>query len=217
MTVAPDRAATVENAARDPASPIGETSQASSMSGRSRPPAFGLGPGTRPTAARERSREMEFRLMRLEGGAIMPDSIFGVLDNGNPGRLPLGGHWSEYSTVSEHDFKFAPPPNGRLQRGDISSSVRMRSKGGPSSSWRAWKEIQAVVTRRPAIVRRRSILSRRSNSRALNALSALRSRGGPSPGYGSRPPAGSRCSSADAGHRLSSQRNPGNDHDEPSR
>ncbi len=119
MTVAPDRVATVENAARDGATPVGETRAGVIHERQVAPPAFGLGPGTRPTAAQERSREMEFLLMRLEGGAIMPDSIFGVLDNGNPGRLPppLGGHWSEYSTVSEHDFKFAAPAKRAIAKG----------------------------------------------------------------------------------------------------
>lgn len=62
---------------------------------------------------------MEFLLMRLEGGSIMPDSIFGVLDNGNRGRLPPppGGHWSEYSTVSEHDFKFAAAAKLAITKG----------------------------------------------------------------------------------------------------
>jgi hypothetical protein len=45
---------------------------------------------------------------------------------------------------------------------------------GPTSSWRAGKEIQAVVTRRGAIARAPFALSRRSNSRALNAVRAVR-------------------------------------------
>ena len=62
---------------------------------------------------------MEFLLMKLEGDSIMPDSIFGVLDNGNRGRLPPppGGHWSEYSTVSEHDFKFAAAAKRAITKG----------------------------------------------------------------------------------------------------
>jgi hypothetical protein len=62
---------------------------------------------------------MQFLLMKLEGGSIMPDSIFGVLDNGNRGRLPPppSGHWSEYSTVSEQDFKFAAAAKRAITRG----------------------------------------------------------------------------------------------------
>lgn len=103
IPVAPDRTVTVENVARDAVSPVGETLAGMIQERDVAPPAFGLGPRSRP------SEEVEFLLMRLEGSSIMPDSIFGVLDNGNRGRLPLppSGHWSEYSTVSEQDFKFA--------------------------------------------------------------------------------------------------------------
>ena len=109
MTVAPNRAVTVENAARGAASSVGETLAGVIHERDVAPPAFGLGPGSRPTAAWKRGGETEFLLMRLEGDGIMPNSIFGVLDNENRGRLPPppGGHWSEYSTVSEPDFKFA--------------------------------------------------------------------------------------------------------------
>src|ERR1700678_292121 len=109
MTVAPDRAVTVENATQHPVSPVGEAPAAVMPERHVAPPAFGLGPGSRPTVAWEKSGEMEFLLMQLEGGGIMPDSIFGVLDNEHRGRLPPppGGHWSEYDTVSENDFKFA--------------------------------------------------------------------------------------------------------------
>jgi hypothetical protein len=109
MTVASDRAAPVANAAQDAASPVGGTLAGVIQEPHVATLAFGLGPGSRPTAVWERSAEMEFLLMKLEGGSIMPDSIFGVLDNGNRRRLPPppDGHWSEYSTVAEHDFRFA--------------------------------------------------------------------------------------------------------------
>ena len=119
MTVAPNRAVTAETAARDAASPVGET-PAGVIHGRHvPPPAFGSGPGSRPISAWERSGEMEFLLMRLEGDGIMPDSIFGVLANGNRGRLPPPprGHWSEYSTVSEQDFKFAAAAKRAITNG----------------------------------------------------------------------------------------------------
>ena len=35
--------------------------------------------------------------MRLEGSSIMPDSIFGVLDNGNRGRVFLFGGFGLYA------------------------------------------------------------------------------------------------------------------------
>lgn len=119
MSVAADRAVTVENAARDAASPVGETLAGAIHERHVAPPAIGGGPGSRPTAAWERRGEMEFLLMRLEGGGILPDSIFGVLDNGNRGRLPPppGGHWSEYSTVSEQDFKFAAAAKRAITEG----------------------------------------------------------------------------------------------------
>jgi len=103
LTLAPDRAVTVESAARNAVSPVGETLAGVILERDVTPPAFGLGPRSRP------SEEVEFLLMRLEGSSIMPDSIFGVLDNEHRGRLPPppGGHWSEYDTVSENDFKFA--------------------------------------------------------------------------------------------------------------
>ena len=109
ITVAPDRAPAVDNAARDAACPVDETLAGVIQERQVGTPALGLGPGSRSTAVWGRSAEMEFLLMKLEGGNIMPDSIFGVLDNGNRGRLPLppDGHWSEYSTVAEHDFRFA--------------------------------------------------------------------------------------------------------------
>jgi hypothetical protein len=113
MTLAPDRAVTVESAARDAVSPVGETLARVIHERDVAPPAFGLGPRSRP------SEEVEFLLMRLEGSSIMPDSIFGVLDNGNRGQLPPppGGHWSEYSAVSEHDFKFAAAAKRAITNG----------------------------------------------------------------------------------------------------
>ena len=154
MTVAPDRVATVENAARDGASPVGETRAGVIHERQVAPPAFGLGPGTRPTAAQERSREMEFLLMRLEGGAIMPDSIFGVLDNGNPGRLPPP--LRRPLVGIQHRVGARLQVCRRRKTGDCKGGIFPRRFGcdrrvGPPSSWRAWKEIQAVVTRRPAI------------------------------------------------------------------
>jgi hypothetical protein len=113
MTVAPDRAVTVENAAQDPVSPVGEALAGVIPQRDVAPPAFGLGPRSRP------SEEVEFLLMRLEGSSIMPDSIFGVLDNEHRGRLPPppGGHWSEYDTVSENDFKFAAAAKRAITNG----------------------------------------------------------------------------------------------------
>jgi hypothetical protein len=113
LTLAPDRAVTVESAARNAVSPVGETLAGVIFERDVAPPAFGLGPRSRP------SEEVEFLLMRLEGSSIMPDSIFGVLDNGNRGRLPAPpcGHWSEYSTVSEHDFKFAAAAKRAITQG----------------------------------------------------------------------------------------------------
>jgi hypothetical protein len=112
MTVAPDRAVTLESAARDTVSP-GEPLAGVIQERDVAQPAFGLGPRSRP------SEEVEFVLMRLEGSSIMPDSIFGVLDNGHRGQLPPppGGHWSEYSTVSEHDFKFAAAAKQAITNG----------------------------------------------------------------------------------------------------
>jgi hypothetical protein len=39
----------------------------------------------------------------------MPESVFGVVENENRGALPPppSGHWADYSTVSERDFRFA--------------------------------------------------------------------------------------------------------------
>ena len=119
MTVALDRAGTAETAARDAASPVGETPAGVIPERHVAPPSFGLRPGSRPTAAWEKSGETEFLLMKLEGSGIMPNSIFGVLDNGNRGRLPPspGGYWSEYSTVSEQDFKFAAAAKRAITNG----------------------------------------------------------------------------------------------------
>jgi hypothetical protein len=119
ISVAADRAVTVENAARDAASPVGETLAGVIHERHVAPPAIDRGTGLRPIAAWEKSGEMEFVVMKLEGGGIMPDSIFGVLDNGNRGRLPPppGGHWSEYSTVSEQDFKFAAAAKRAITEG----------------------------------------------------------------------------------------------------
>ena len=114
VTLAPNRAVTMENAARGSASSVGET-----LTGVIHERRVGGAPGSKPTAAWERSGEMEFLLMRLEGDGIMPDSIFGVLDNENRGRLPPppGGHWSKYSTVSEPDFKFAAAATRAIAKG----------------------------------------------------------------------------------------------------
>ena len=119
MAAAPDRAVTVENADRGAAFPVGETLADVIHDQHVAPPAIGRETGLRPRAAWEKSGEMEFVVMKLEGGGIMPDSIFGVLDNGNRGRLPPppGGHWSEYSTVSEHDFKFAAAAKRAITQG----------------------------------------------------------------------------------------------------
>ena len=111
MSFAPDRAVTMESSARDAVSLVGKTLAGVIHERDVAPPAFGLGP-------RSRSEKMEFVVMKLEGGSVMPDSIFGVLDNGNRGRLPPppGGHWSEYSTVSERDFKFAAAAKRAITR-----------------------------------------------------------------------------------------------------
>jgi hypothetical protein len=119
MTIAPDQAVTAENPAPDAASPFGKTLAGVVPERHVPPPAFGLGARSRPIAAWERSGETEFLLMKLEGDSIMPDSIFAVLDNGNRGRLPPPpcGHWSEYSTVSEQDFKFAAAAKRAIIKG----------------------------------------------------------------------------------------------------
>ncbi len=109
VTGEPEEAHAVANAARHAASSVIDT-LAGVVHGRpvvTRP--FGFGTGSRSTADWERSAEMEFLVMKLEGDSIMADSIFGVLDNKMRGRLPPppGGHWSEYSTVREADFRFA--------------------------------------------------------------------------------------------------------------
>jgi hypothetical protein len=108
MTVASDRATAVAKAAQHAASPVGDTLACVIQERHVATLAIGLEPGSRRTAVSQ-SAEMEFLLMKLEGGNIMPDSIFGVLDNGNRGRLPPppDGHWSDYSKVAEHDFRFA--------------------------------------------------------------------------------------------------------------
>jgi hypothetical protein len=47
--------------------------------------------------------------MKLEAESVKADSIFAVLDNEKRGERspPPDGHWSEYSTVAERDFRFA--------------------------------------------------------------------------------------------------------------
>jgi hypothetical protein len=36
---------------------------------------------------------MEFLVIKLEGESAMPDSIFGILENRNRGRLPPPADW----------------------------------------------------------------------------------------------------------------------------
>ena len=108
MTGGSDRAGAVANAAHRAASSVGDAF-AGVIEERPVRRAFGLGTGSRSTAAWERSAEMKFLVMKLEGESVMADSIFAVLDNKNRGRLPPppNGHWSDYSTVAERDFRFA--------------------------------------------------------------------------------------------------------------
>ena len=54
---------------------------------------------------------MQFAIMLWTSPHAKPSSIYGVLDRERPGQLPLpspdGGHWSDYRTVSEAQFKLA--------------------------------------------------------------------------------------------------------------
>jgi hypothetical protein len=109
MTGGSDRAGAVANTAHHAASSVGDT-----LAGVIQEPpvatrGFGFGTGSRSTADWERSAEMEFLLMKLEAESVKADSIFAVLDNEKRGQLPPPpeGHWSEYSTVAERDFRFA--------------------------------------------------------------------------------------------------------------
>ena len=52
---------------------------------------------------------MEFSVLVWSTGKT-PGSVFGVIDNARPGKLPslsTRGHWSEFLTVREHRFAFA--------------------------------------------------------------------------------------------------------------
>jgi hypothetical protein len=52
---------------------------------------------------------MKFAIMAWTSKHALTGSIFGVLDAGNPGKLPQfpGGHWSDYRMIDETRFKFA--------------------------------------------------------------------------------------------------------------
>jgi hypothetical protein len=54
---------------------------------------------------------MEFSIMVWSSGNVLISSIFGVIDNANPGsRLPSisdKGFWESYRTIREDRFKFA--------------------------------------------------------------------------------------------------------------
>ena len=92
---------------------------------------------------------MEFLLMRLEGDGIMPDSIFGVLANGNRGRLPprQGPLVGIQHSVRARLQVCCRRKTGDHKRGIFSRRFGCYRRVGATSSWRAWKEIQAVVTR----------------------------------------------------------------------
>ena len=109
MTEGPDRVGEVANAAQGAASSVDDTLVGVVQEQPVATRAFGFGTGSRSTADWEKSAEMEFLVMKLEGESVMANSIFGVLDNKRRGPLPPppDGHWSEYSTVGEPDFRFA--------------------------------------------------------------------------------------------------------------
>lgn len=109
MTGAADRADAVANAAHDAASSVDETLASAIQEQPVATRGFGFGTGSRSTADWERNAEMEFLLMKLEAESVKADLIFAVLDNEKRGQLPPppDGHWSEYSTVAERDFRFA--------------------------------------------------------------------------------------------------------------
>ena len=109
ITGGSDRAGAVANAAHHAASSVGDTLAGGIQERPVETRGFGFGTGSRSTANWERSAEMEFLLMKLKGESVMADLIFAVLDNKNRGQLPPppDGHWSEYSTVAERDFRFA--------------------------------------------------------------------------------------------------------------
>jgi hypothetical protein len=52
---------------------------------------------------------MEFVVMKLVGKSVKPNSIFGVLDKRNPGKLPrvAGTHWVDHETNDEGHAQFA--------------------------------------------------------------------------------------------------------------
>lgn len=53
---------------------------------------------------------MQFAIMAWTSRHSLVSSIFGVLDQGNPGRLPMiasDGHWSDFRSIDESRFKFA--------------------------------------------------------------------------------------------------------------
>lgn len=53
---------------------------------------------------------MQFAIMQWVSEFAKPTSMFGVLDKGNPGKLPMlstKGHWADYRTVDERSFKFS--------------------------------------------------------------------------------------------------------------
>ena len=148
MTVAPDRAVTVENAAQDPVSPVGEAPAGVIAERDVAPPAFGLGPRSRPS---EEGGEMEFLLMRLEGSSIMPDSIFGVLDNGTPRAASAPARWPLVRvrhSVGERLQVCRRRKTGDHKRGIFSRWFGCDRRVGSTASWGVRKEVQAVITKR---------------------------------------------------------------------
>jgi hypothetical protein len=109
ITGGSDRAGAVADPAHHAASSVGDTPAGVIQERTVATRAFGFGTGSRSTADWERSAEMEFLLMKLEAESVKADSIFAVLDNEKRRELPPppDGHWSEYSTVAERDFRFA--------------------------------------------------------------------------------------------------------------
>lgn len=70
--------------------------------------------------------------MKLEAESVKADSIFAVLDNEKRGERspPPDGHWSEYSTVAERDFRFAAAAKLVITKSGYFLVGMVRSKDG---------------------------------------------------------------------------------------
>ena len=105
--------------------------------------------------------------MKLEAESVKADSIFAVLDNEKRGERspPPDGHWSEYSTVAERDFRFAVAAKLVITKSGYFLVGMVPSKDGAYLVV-GQLEIQAVVltscspTRRMTEVRWRGRLAR---------------------------------------------------------